>query len=408
MLPGGLAVLGLYLHAPEACVAGAAPQLCKVLAEVQRDAAAAAPGPLASGSGPLEPLLLHLDSTSRKQSLKAAAAPGAITTSSLKPCELKYGSALASLVCLRCRYAVDVTLPSSSSAAQLQQAAADVVAAEAGVLAAALATIGGAFPAGDALIGDALPAAASTSQPSDVQLFRPAAAAAAATPSSGRKPAAAAAAAAEGEWPAVAAGTEYGSSRLRGEVSGLAYAHRRESVAQALGHLKADVAHSLGVRVELLVEEALNAAEEQQEHEAEAGSAAGAKAAAPAHPLLAAAGSGSAACLALPLRVLLPWAGGLQLCDYLGEGEGAQEAAERAAMLLSLAAGAGGADGVVEVEAAGVAKPSSVVGKAVASAPGAGSSGSGAACSPSVMAGAAAAAVAAAAALVGYLNLYSS
>jgi len=38
MLPGGIAVLGLYLFAPEAAFSGVAGQLCSVLAEVQKDA----------------------------------------------------------------------------------------------------------------------------------------------------------------------------------------------------------------------------------------------------------------------------------------------------------------------------------------------------------------------------------
>ncbi|GFR48069.1 hypothetical protein Agub_g9905, partial [Astrephomene gubernaculifera] len=94
---------------------------------------------------------------------------------------------------------------------------------------------------------------------------------------------------------------------------------------------------SLAARLELLAEEAgRGAAEEEVEGENEAGRAGAAEV--PAHPLMCSAAQLAGGChVALPRRVLMPWlGGGLALCDYLGEGEPAEAAAERAGDLLDM------------------------------------------------------------------------
>jgi hypothetical protein len=180
-------------------------------------------------------------------------------------------------------------------------------------------------------------------------------------------------------------------------------------MSKALADLKADLARSLAIRVDLMVEDALAA----ESDAAAAGGAGPGTPPAPAHPLLAAAGGGAAAaaCVGLPRRVLLPWQAGLQVCDHLAAGEGAADAADRARELLGVDLGEA-ADAVVEVEgpAALTDKPrGGVQGRPVGGGKAGGSVGAGGGvCGGSLAAGAAAAAVAVAAAALGYLSLSSS
>jgi hypothetical protein len=94
--PAGLRVMGVYLFAPESGYQSISNQLSRLLNTVL-------PAP-ASGGAPsaADALLLHVDPDTRKTTLRGCAA-GAASPASLKPCELKYGSALPSMVCLTCR-----------------------------------------------------------------------------------------------------------------------------------------------------------------------------------------------------------------------------------------------------------------------------------------------------------------
>ncbi|KAG2430621.1 hypothetical protein HXX76_010139 [Chlamydomonas incerta] len=387
MLPGGLSVLGLYLFASEPAAAAASPQLASVLAGM---GAFCLPAALSSSSSsstadaaPTELLLLHVDSGSRKQGLRAIpAAPGtagAGAPSGFHPCELKYAPALGSLVCVRCWHGVDARLTVGGAAAATAGAA-DGKGKGAGAAAAAAAAAGmrqqlaallaaeaervrcgvfitgdgsssggagqGTIPAESAAVGDALAACAAGAGRGvdaiptyDLTLLAPLPSALPPPPS-----AASASAGEEGaQLPAAPAAQVVagvcGQARLSGCLQGVAFVSKRDNVGRALAELKADLVTSLGARVDLLVEEALRSAEAAAEAEAEAAQGEAAAAAA-RHPLLCSAaelGREGGCEVALPRRVLLPWlGGGLALSDYLLEGEPAEAAAERAAELLAL------------------------------------------------------------------------
>jgi hypothetical protein len=94
----GLQVMGVYLFAPESGYQSISNQLSSLLNNILPAAAARGAAPASAADA----LLLHVDPDTRRTTLRSCAA-GAASPGSLKPCELKYGSALPSLVCLTCR-----------------------------------------------------------------------------------------------------------------------------------------------------------------------------------------------------------------------------------------------------------------------------------------------------------------
>lgn len=308
MLPGGLAVLGVYLFAPDSGFSSATSTLCKTLCNVAADLAAlsspsSTEGSSSTASEQQELLLLHVDSASRKFSMKSCLASSGehAAVSSLKPCELKCGPSLASLVCLRSSHTFDVTLPATNSSAQLQLLLQAAVAQESARVSRALAVVMGSIPASSTQpLADLLPAsgsgvsggANSISDPVRVDLHCSPAATAAASDAT-----------------AVAAA---GSCRLHGTVEAVAYVHRRDTAAKALSELKQDITRSLTARMQLLENEVASAVYDAQQAKADAAAAA---AAAPAHALLTEAGAGKKVSRGLPQRVLMPWEslGGIQV-----------------------------------------------------------------------------------------------
>lgn len=338
MLPGGLSVLGLYLFAPDSGFSSASSNLCKALASIASDLAAlsAPQRPSSSGSAAAaaaeqqELLLLHVDSTSRKFTMRSCLASSGehAAAASLKPCELKFGPSLASLVCLRSSHSFDLALPASDASATLQQLLQAAIAQESARVLAGLAVVGDSIPTSSTQpLADLLPASSSGvtgggSSISDhvrVELYC----------SPADVPPAAAA----------TAGAAAGSVRLHGTVEAIAYVHRRDAAAKALTELKQDVARSLTARMQLLENEVVSAAyDAQQQAPAAAGQQGAHKAVAgPAHPLLAAAGASGKVSRGLLRRVLMPW-------ESLG---GIQVGAAAAAVMLWCAAGQLAAVGAV-------------------------------------------------------------
>jgi hypothetical protein len=328
MLPGGLSVLGLYLFAPESGYSSASSQLCSTLAAIAADsssssaasasaeatAAAAtvtagvngvsAPAAVAAAAGAQELLLLHVDSSSRKFTMRSCQVSSAATAAStLKPSELKFGPSLSSLVCLRCSHAFDFSLPASNSQAQLQQLLQEAVAAESARVTTAVAALDGKVPASSSQpLTELLPgnAGISAAEATRVQLLcLPHATTALKAPIT-----------AAGK--TSSSSSFLGSCRLHGTVEALAYVHKRDSVGKALQHLKNDVINSLAARLQLLEDDVAAAADEAEPAAAAGAASSGAGSAAAAadkaaHPLLLAAGAGKRCRVGLARRVLLPW-----------------------------------------------------------------------------------------------------
>lgn len=171
MLPGGLSVLGLYLFAPDSGFSSATSALCKTLCSIAADLAALtntsskaksnSSSNQTTAQGQQELLLLHVDSASRKFSMKSCLASSGehAAAGSLKPCELKFGPSLASLVCLKARHTFNLTMPATDSAAQLQQLLQETVAQESARVMDAVVVVGGSIPASSTQpLADLLPA----------------------------------------------------------------------------------------------------------------------------------------------------------------------------------------------------------------------------------------------------------
>jgi hypothetical protein len=322
MLPGGLAVLGLYLFAPDSGYSSATSKLCSTLAAIAADsssstaasasseaaavAAAAAvtasitgvnaPAAVAAGAGPQELLLLHVDSSSRKFTMRSCQVSSAATAAStLKPCELKFGPSLSSLVCLRCSHSFDFSFPASSPQEQLQQLLQEAVAAEAARVTTAAAALDGAVPASSSQpVTELLPAGAGAgvAGATRVQLLclpRVSTALRAPNTAAGKT--------------SSSSSSSFGSCRLHGTVEALAYVHKRDPVGKALQDLKNDVINSLSARLQLLEDDAAAAADDAKQ----SGSGAAGAADVAAHPLLLAAGAGKRCRVGLARRALLPW-----------------------------------------------------------------------------------------------------
>jgi hypothetical protein len=339
MMTGGLSVLGLYLFAPDSGFSSASSSLCKALASISSDLAALSSSPQqqqpSSGSSKAAPeqqelLLLHVDSTSRKFTMRSCLASSGehAVAASLKPCELKFGPSLASLVCLRSSHSFDLALPATDASSTLQQLLQAAVAQESARVLAALAVVGGSIPASSTQpLADLLPASSSgvtgggssISDPVRVELY--------CSPAGNVPPSAAVPAGAAG------AATAAGSVRLQGTVEAIAYVHRRDAAAKALSELKQDITRSLTARMQLLENEVVSAAYEAQQAAGQQGGSSKAPLAGPAHPLLAAVGASGKVSRGLLRRVLMPWGslGGIQV----GAADAAAAAAALAAVVVS-------------------------------------------------------------------------
>lgn len=173
MLPGGLSVLGLYLFAPDSGFSSATSALCKTLCSIAADLAAltntsskakstnSSSNNQTAAQEQQELLLLHVDSASRKFTMKSCLASSGehAAAGSLKPCEFKFGPSLASLVCLRARHTFNLTMPATDSAAQLQQLLQEAVMQESARVMDAVVVVGGSIPASSTQpLADLLPA----------------------------------------------------------------------------------------------------------------------------------------------------------------------------------------------------------------------------------------------------------
>jgi hypothetical protein len=247
-------------------------------------------------------LLLHIDSTSRKFTMRSCHISNPSGTgSNLKPCELKFGPSLNQLLCLQCNHSFNLTIPVvSGSATQMQQLLQDALAVEAvRVLSAVAAVEGrviGSSSSAAQVVADLLPSAKGGNMNRDkaavVDLYcLPGAASALASSSSSSSGFA-------------------GTVKLHGTIQAMAYVHKRDAITKAVLELKQDVVQSLAARAQLVLGDAADAEAEAAEAAAAAAgpAAGGGRPSQLAHPLLLTA---AAACklmsCGLPRRVLLPW-----------------------------------------------------------------------------------------------------
>ena len=357
MLPGGIAIVGLYAFGSDAAMKAAMPALNRATVEVARAAndAASSASTRSRHDSCDERLILHLSSSTRKYALRrckiaagAEGSGGALPSPS--PVEHKMGRVMNNLVRVEAKYVVDALISgrngNGGEGESVREVAERLVESEAERIMAGEVLLGGDLRHAEdqmasVVVGGGGGDASSLSSSSAgamsavrAELLCPPRASAVAgsmSSSTSSKPKAAAKDSSDsGRWEA----------RVRGVVSARAYMYNRETAGRAAADLKSDVVSSLRARIQLLIDEADREAEEDAE--ADEGSGANAKATGGTqrrrrrqHPLTegAACPSGLLA-FALPRRVWARWRDGCDVCDHLAEGERAEDVVERCEEVL--------------------------------------------------------------------------
>ena len=251
MLPGGVVVLGVYAYAPQPKLNALEAQLnSPVLSEILRRLQSSHPSSKAVGAAGADAeetapdwhsILILMPSDAKRVSFKALA------RGALKPSPIDPKITTAPLHCFSASWVVDARLelgegvePSQQLAVLQQQLAPRLEALRDGVL-----TIDGVLANTVATVGQ-LAKAGSLSSPHEVVVYTPAVEALAKV--------------------AADAGGGVRRLHLRGEVYSRTFAAAKDTTCHALAALRADLARSLEVRLELLLDEL--AEEEEEEDEA--------------------------------------------------------------------------------------------------------------------------------------------
>ncbi|CAL8466945.1 g6481 [Coccomyxa elongata] len=236
LVPGGLAVVGLYFFGPDAAFAASNTQLCRALLSL-RDAC-----PDAGSLNQKDLLLLNVCSVTQKITLKELPASAA-NASALKACECKSAPVLANLTVVTTRHAIDASCPVVDADKEARQHFEAMVARESQSIAGAVPfyTTGSLFKE-DALLADACSADGSAiavdlltapecSSHADLQNNVEA----------------------------------HGRARIRGVIEGRAVVHKRDSMKTAVAFLKADLQRSLQARMAVLLMDAEDLAQSQED-----------------------------------------------------------------------------------------------------------------------------------------------
>mmetsp|Transcript_21878 Transcript_21878/g.30436 ORF Transcript_21878/g.30436 Transcript_21878/m.30436 type:complete len:503 (-) Transcript_21878:139-1647(-) len=330
MLPGGLDVVGVYALAPETAFKS---ELLSLVAAVRALAAMSAEYRMTpastsmSGGMSAEPhLLLHVDSKTSKYSVRHCQVDlqcGArVAGDGTHPAEYKFGSAVNSFHHLTCQYQVDVQIPvpvaPGSSLRNHFKSALNLE--DSRLLASEVVYNGRLLPPSETLSALLGPPGASEC----VDICSPLSGASVVPPLT--KP-----------QPNISQPCQ-GVVRVRGVVSAHAYVHTREAGDRVQELIKQDIHSSLRARLALLAEDA-DREDDELEDSAETDENISPNLS--RHPLSVSKRGASPLTeitqmdvVSLPVRVQLPWLGGICLYDHLMPGETAQDACERLQELL--------------------------------------------------------------------------
>ncbi|XP_062196415.1 uncharacterized protein LOC133899441 [Phragmites australis] len=285
MLLGGMSVIGIYIWASEASFKATSPA---VLSQVIRVVSHAW-----YGSGFDERLLIHISYSPRRWACRICE----VASGSLRPCDFKYSKLLASLQTFRCTYNFEIRLT--------------VVQAEPfkTVILKAINHLTEEVQNAKSLIdGDLFSEVIniSTEGLHQVDFLVPF----------------------KNDVPVEECSLEgvAGLLRFAGSVSALAYLGPKESIAEAISDLKADIITSLRSRLDIILDEAdddstTNDLESSPSQEATQ---------VIFHELR------EPYSFSFPTRVLIPWLAGSYVCDYLQQSETTEDAMERCKEVISL------------------------------------------------------------------------
>ncbi|BDA40749.1 probable protein odr-4 homolog [Coccomyxa sp. Obi] len=234
LVPGGLAVVGLYFFGPDAAFAASSTQLCRSLLSL-RDAC-----PDAGSLDQKDLLLLNVCSVTQKITLKELPASAA-NASALKACECKSAPVLANLSVVTTRHPIDASCPVVNADREARQHFEAMIARESQSIAGSVPFYATGSPfKEDTLVADTCSADGSAiaidlltapdcSSHADLQNKAEA----------------------------------HGRACIRGVIEGTAVVHKRDSVKTAVAFLKADLQRSLQARMAVLLMDAEDLAQSQ-------------------------------------------------------------------------------------------------------------------------------------------------
>ena len=346
MLPGGLAVVGVYAFCSDASWRGSAPALTRAIVEVaeaEDERGARSPSTRSRHQRCSERLVLHLSSDTRKLAAKRCrrgnAGAAARASPELSPAEHKFGRVANAMICLEVAHEVAIRLPrcDAAGAADLRDVAERAVDAEAKRIAAAVALVEGDLRDSSAVVTSLLPRGGAEDGSSDkksqnardkrsapvpmlrAELLCPPRACVDIHRTPGKKNRVGRGCGAGGS----------GDARVAGVIVARLYAYARENVGNAIEDLKADVIASLRARLDVLLDEA-EAAEEDDDENTDGRS----RGPAATHPLAEGGAKDTSVFLPLPRRAWAEWRDGCAVCDYLAEGESSADVVERCEEVL--------------------------------------------------------------------------
>ncbi|XP_010553851.1 PREDICTED: protein odr-4 homolog [Tarenaya hassleriana] len=282
MLLGGMKVVGVYVWASDSSFKNSTMMVCQAIKGV-----ADAVQHLDSASD--EALLIHICYSPRRWSCRSCLLGSSITSSNLRPCDLKMGRVLSSLQRFRCNYSFNLRFPICSVGESAAQTFTDILRQQ-------LANHAKDLRSANALIDGNLvhnDAPCNTDGEHEVELLFPFMKDAHVEAFSGKDVA--------------------GVLLVSGSICSYAYLYAKEPVSQAVDDIKADIIRSLRSRLDIICDEAEEDLISPNDNSAD-------KEDMPITKLVLCS-STKPFRLPLPRRVFVPWLSGTFICDYLQPSE---------------------------------------------------------------------------------------
>ncbi|CAM6119482.1 unnamed protein product [Calypogeia fissa] len=298
MLCGGMSVIGVYAFCTEGIYKSSQAILWQAVMTV-----AALGTPSLDGGDMSEYLLLHISSSPRRFSCRSCQKGSNFSTTALRPCEWKLGKLLNNLQEFSCTYNVDISYPvkidgTEAANNKIRENLLAAISYEADRLQTARAVVDGSLAEPEKLLGPG-------STVHTVDLLLPIDGGANVQPSGGDA-------------------KIVGKVIYKGEVHARSYGIVREPISRAIAGLKEDIVASLRSRLELLIDEAEQAAGDAQYENTDSMQEVTADSLLMRHL----SSDIPEQSLVMPRRVFVPWVDGAMISDYMLPDENLQDVQE--------------------------------------------------------------------------------
>ncbi|KAL2505547.1 oxidoreductase [Abeliophyllum distichum] len=304
MLLGGMKVVGIYIWVNETSFKNSAITLCQTVKGVAEAASLVE-------TDWNERLLIHISYSPLRWTCRNCSLAANISSSSLRPCDLKMGKVLGSLHTFRCMYNFDVRLPLGHEDGQHIRRFADIlrhgITIQAKELRSSKALIDGKL-----VIEDELHASYDFHEVEFLLPFL------------------------QDKYVEACSQKEvFGVVLFSGSVCSLAYLNSKEPVSQALADIKEDIIMSLLSRLEMLCDEADRESESITDGGEDSSSQ---KSIDKPVPHLNLGAQSKQYNISFPRRVFVPWLEGTYICDYIQPSETVEVVKDHCVELMSMEA----------------------------------------------------------------------